>query len=74
VDYSTNLNQAQVLKLVSPKEFDIAFFRLTEKLTHEEAYEALEQAYESLFSKRRYANFESYRIAKYKRQHAKTKS
>lgn len=63
------MNSEQVVKLVEPKEFDLAFFRLIEHMTHEQAYEYLEEQYSGLFKKRRYSSFESYRISRYKRQH-----
>jgi len=61
------MDQKQVLKLVNPHHFDAEFFKLCEQNSQEKAYEILEEQYQKVFEKRRYANFESYRISRHKR-------
>lgn len=63
------LNYNQIIQLAQPREFDLAFYRLIAAgLTHEQAYEELEAQYQSVFKQRRYSNFESYRVARLRRQ------
>lgn len=63
-----DLNHNQIIQLAQPKEFDLAFYRLiAQGFTHEEAYEELEDHYRKVFNQRRYANFESYRVARHRR-------
>lgn len=65
---SIDLNHNQIIQLAQPKEFDLAFYRLiAQGFTHEEAYEELEDQYRRVFNQRRYANFESYRVARHRR-------
>lgn len=63
------LNYNQIIQLTQAREFDLAFYRLIGAgLTHEQAYEELEEQYQQVFKQRRYANFESYRVARMRRQ------
>lgn len=61
------MQQHQVLELTSPKKFDEHFFALCQTKTQEQAYAYLEDQYQQVFKKRRYANFESYRISRLRR-------
>lgn len=55
----------ELRKLVNPKEFVNAWFRmLPAHKTYEEAYEALEAEYENYFKRRRYADYNSFRVVK----------
>ncbi len=64
------LNYNQIIQLADPKEFDLAWYRLiAQDLTHEQAYEHLEEQYRSVFKRRRYASYDSYRISRLRRQH-----
>jgi len=52
----------RIIQLNSKEGFISAFFEMVPSFkTHIEAYEALESEYESIFNKRRYSNFESFR-------------
>jgi len=63
------LNYNQIIQLNQAHEFDLAFYRLIAAgLTHEQAYEELEAQYLQVFKQRRYANFESYRVARIRRR------
>lgn len=58
----------EILSLLSPSGYDRKFHencRITQ--TYEEAYDLTETEYESHFGKKRYSNYESYRITKNKR-------
>ena len=57
-----------IIKCVDPQQMDLLFFRLIENMTHENAYEAIEKKHIEIFKCRRYKNFDSYRIAKHRRQ------
>ena len=57
-----------IIKCVDPHSMDLLFFKLIETMTHENAYEAIEEKYFSIFKCRKYKNFDSYRIAKHRRQ------
>lgn len=62
--------QINPIELITPKGFDQAFFRLCnspEFKTQEQAYEYLEEVYITKFKMRRYASYNSFRIAKMKR-------
>jgi hypothetical protein len=65
------LNDIVVISLVDASKMDVVFFGLIEYWTHENAYELIEQRHIEIFKCRRYKNFESYRIAKHRRQRDK---
>lgn len=63
----------EALKLQDPDYFDFQFWKLVENMTHEQAYEHLEERYHQVFKRRRYANFESFRVARIRRSKSKAK-
>lgn len=65
------LSDSVVIKFVNPDEMDLVFFRMIEHTTHENAYQLIEQRHIQIFKRRRYKNFDSYRIAKHRRQRSK---
>lgn len=69
------LTEQQIRKsFVNPDVMDVLFFRLIENMTHEQAYDLIEQKHIEFFLVRKYKNFDSYRIAKHRRQRLKLKN
>jgi len=63
-----DLTTQEIIDFSDCRNFDKYFFSLiAENHTHEEAYELLEAEHKRIFKKRKYKNFESYRIAKHRR-------
>lgn len=62
-----------VITFVNPDQMDLVFFKLIEYTTHETAYQLIEERHIAIFRRRRYKNFDSYRIAKHRRQRSKEK-
>jgi hypothetical protein len=55
---------------MSAEGFDELFFNfLKTNVTHTVAYEEAEKVHESYFEKRKYSDYESYRVSKSKRLH-----
>ncbi|MAO64283.1 MAG: hypothetical protein CL666_04730 [Balneola sp.] len=58
----------ELVKLHDPYVFDERFVECTRECdTYEEAYDLVEQEYKSVFGKRKYSNYNSYRVARRKR-------
>jgi hypothetical protein len=57
------------IRISDAAEFDREFYKILGKknCTHTQAYEELEQVYVQVYGRRRYANVESYRIARRRR-------
>lgn len=62
-----------IAKLQDPEEFDKRFLSEIENHhTYEQAYEAVESEYQSLFEKRKYTNYNSFRVSRSHRYKHKT--
>lgn len=58
------MSRDEAIHLVDPAEFDDRFIELSaECSTYEEAYQAVEQEYRSVFRRNRYSNYNSFRNA-----------
>jgi hypothetical protein len=58
----------EIAKLRDPESFEERFIELLPMFdTYEEAYEAVEDEYYSLFRSRKYAHYESFRISRHNR-------
>jgi len=68
-----NPDKLELVKLHDPHEFDERFIECTRECdTYEEAYDQVEQEYRSVFGKRKYSNYNSYRVARRKRIKARS--
>jgi len=58
--------EPQFARLIETEGFITAFWEISgDYRTQEEAYDVIEQRYQSVFGKRKYKNFESFRVVMY---------
>lgn len=68
-----NSEKLEYVRLHDPYEFDQRFIECTRECdTYEEAYAVVEKEHKSVFGKRKYSNYNSYRVARRKRIKARS--
>tara|TARA_B100000927_G_C16319232_1_gene410678 strand:- start:131 stop:334 length:204 start_codon:yes stop_codon:yes gene_type:complete len=62
------MKNTEIIALLNPDGFDKRFWKNTTKYkTYKEAYEKLEEEYELHFGKRRYSDYNSFRVCRNRR-------